>query len=94
MEEGFPLAGERMLSALFSGQSTPRLQPETGIPEKKRFLQKSLTPSFLWRKPESRIALKSWIPGRASLARNDDFPMLSKVLQEPQKKIILTIQFS
>jgi hypothetical protein len=28
--------------------------------------------------------LKSWIPGRASLARNDDFLLLSRVLQEPQ----------
>ena len=45
------------------------------------FLQKSFTPSFR-RKPESRIARKSWIPGRASLARNDDFRLLSRVLQE------------
>jgi len=46
------------------------------------FLQKSLTPSFR-RKPESRSARKNWIPGRASLARNDAFPLLSRVLQEP-----------
>jgi hypothetical protein len=32
--------------------------------------------------PESRIARKYWIPGRASLARNDDFLLLSRVLQE------------
>ena len=45
------------------------------------FLQKSLTPSFR-RKPESRIGRNSWIPGRASLARNDDFLLLSRILQE------------
>jgi hypothetical protein len=32
--------------------------------------------------PESRTASKSWIPGRASLVRNGDFLLLSKVLQE------------
>jgi hypothetical protein len=36
------------------------------------------------RKPESRIAWKSWIPGRALLAWNDDFLLLSRVLQEAQ----------
>jgi len=50
---------------------------------KMSFLQKSLTPSFR-RKPESRSAEKYWIPGRASLARNDDFFLLSRVLQEAQ----------
>jgi hypothetical protein len=34
--------------------------------------------------PESRIARKYWIPGRASLARNDNFLLLSRVLQEAQ----------
>jgi hypothetical protein len=29
-------------------------------------------------------ALKNWIPGRASLARNDDFLHFSRVLQEAQ----------
>jgi hypothetical protein len=48
------------------------------------FLQKPLTPSFR-RKPESRIAQKNWIPGRALLARNDDFLLLSRVLHEAQK---------
>jgi hypothetical protein len=33
--------------------------------------------------PESRIFWKSWIPGRAALAWNDDFPLLSKFLQDP-----------
>jgi hypothetical protein len=47
------------------------------------FLQKPLTPSFR-RKPESRIAQKNWIPGRALFARNDDFLLLSRVLQEAQ----------
>jgi len=47
------------------------------------FLQKSLAPSFR-RKPESRIVRKYWIPGRASLARNDDFLLFSRVLQEAQ----------
>jgi uncharacterized protein with GYD domain len=37
-------------------------------------------------KPEFRIDRKSWIPGRASLARNDDFLLVSRVLQEPQYK--------
>jgi hypothetical protein len=46
------------------------------------FLQKSLTPSG--EKPESRSAQKYWIPGRASLALNDDFLLLSRVLQEAQ----------
>jgi hypothetical protein len=33
--------------------------------------------------PEFRTACKSWIPGRASLARDDDFSLLSRVSQEP-----------
>jgi hypothetical protein len=44
-------------------------------------LEKSLTPLFR-RKPESKIACESWIPGRASLARNDDCPVLSRVLEK------------
>jgi hypothetical protein len=54
-------------------------------------LQKSLTPPFRrtpdrgpGQAPESRIVLNSWIPGRASLARNDDFLLLPSVLQEPR----------
>jgi hypothetical protein len=47
------------------------------------FLQKSLALSFR-RKPESRIARKYRIPGRDSLARNDDFLLLPRVLQEAQ----------
>jgi hypothetical protein len=35
------------------------------------------------RRPESRNPGNSWIPGRAPLARNDVFPLLSGVLQEP-----------
>jgi len=38
------------------------------------------------RKPESRSAQKYGIPGRASLARNDDFLLLSRVLQEAPVK--------
>jgi hypothetical protein len=48
-------------------------------------LVKVTTPSFR-QKSESRIAQKYWIPGRASLARNDDFLFLSRVLQEALMK--------
>jgi hypothetical protein len=55
-----------------------------------RILQKSLNSvipanpgSGPGQAPESRIAKKTWIPGRASLARNDDFSLLPRVLQEP-----------
>ena len=50
-----------------------------------RFLQKPPHLSFR-RKPEPRIVLKSWIPDRppafAGVARNDDLPLFSRVLQE------------
>ena len=55
-----------------------------------RFVQKSLNPSLRRtpdqgprQAPESRIAWKSRIPALASLARNDHFPLLSNVLQDP-----------
>jgi hypothetical protein len=57
------------------------------IPKRLRFLQRLFTPPFR-RKPESRILesrlWRDWIPGCASLARNDDFPLLAGFLQEPR----------
>jgi hypothetical protein len=44
-----------------------------------RLLQNSPFPSA---KAEIRNALKNWIPGRAPLARNDDFLHLSRALPE------------
>ena len=70
-----------------------REETNSSKPEwQKKLLQASLNPSFR-RKPESRIALKSWIPGRASLARNDHFPSFQefcKSLKRFPKKSILT----
>jgi hypothetical protein len=61
-------------------------------------LQKSLTPSFR-RKPSRRSGTESfesrserdWIPGHASLARNEDFSLLSRVLQESQNSKKLNV---
>jgi hypothetical protein len=37
-----------------------------------------------------RHPVLSWIPGRASLARNDDFLLLSRVLQEAHLTVAFT----
>ena len=48
-----------------------------------RLLRKLFAPSFR-RKPEFRMAWKTWIPGRASPVRNDDLSLLSRLIPQPR----------